>query len=391
MNEPPTLPPPADPARSPSENPDPAPPRWQRLAPLVPALYLIGFVILAGAVIWLWQNPPLPERAAVDPAQVAALGQQTQSLEQRLAKVEQRPAPQPPDLRPLESRIAALEKRSPPDLAPIEARLADLEKRSTPDLAPLEARIAALEQRPQVPADVATKGDLASLASRLDAIAGREDQLASRQQGLETNFGNKLDATDSRVGKLEQDAAGLSGLAGKVDAIDKRLATVEHEAGQIAALADKAGRIGRIQAAQTALDSGQPLGNLPAAPASLTRFANTRPPTEAELRLSFPKAARAAEEASRPSTQGQPFLDRMWTRAQNLVTLREGDHVIVGDPASGIIARARSALQAGDLAGAVSALGALTGPAAQAMADWKSQAQALLDARAALAAMAARS
>jgi hypothetical protein len=384
MNEPPALPPPADPAPPPSENPDPAPPHWQRLAPLIPVLYLVGFVILAGAIIWLWRNPSLPERPAVDPAEVAALSQRVQALEQR-------PTPRPPDLRPLENRIAALEKRTPPDLAPIEAKLAALQQRQTPDLAPLEARIAALEQRPQVPGDVATKGDLASLASRIDAVAGREDQLANRQQGLETNLGNKLDTVDQRLGKLEQDAAGLSGLAGKVDAIDKRLATVEHEAGQIAALADKAGRIGRIQAAQTALDSGQALGELPGAPASLTRFAHSRPPTEAALRLSFPKAARAAEEASRPSTEGQPFLDRMWTRAQDLVTVREGDHVIVGDPASGIIARARSALQAGDLAGAVSALDALTGPAAQAIADWKSQAQALLDARAALAALAARS
>ena len=374
MNEPSALPPPADPARPPPESPDPAPPSWQRLAVLVPALYVRGFVILAGAIIWLWRNPALPERAAVDSAEFAALGQQVQTLEQRLASVEQRPAPpQPPDLRPLETRIATLEKRAAPDLAPI------------------EARIAALEQRPQVPGDVASKGDLANLATRLDAIAGREDQLATRQQGLETNLGNKLDAADSRLGKLEQDAAGLSGLAGKVDAVEKRLAVVEHQAGQIAALADKAGRIGRIQAAQTALDAGQPLGDLPGAPASLARFATARPPTEAQLRLSFPKAARAAEEASRPSGEGKPFLDRMWTRAQDLVTLREGDQVILGDPAAGVIARAKSALLAGDLAGAVAALDALSGPAAQAMAAWKSQAQSLLDARAALAVMAARS
>lgn len=384
MNEPPALPPPANPAPPQSEYPDPAPPHWQRLAPLVPALYLLGFVVLAGAIIWLWRNPALPDRPAVDPAEIAALRQRVQALEQR-------PTPMPADLRPLENRVAALEKRTPPDLAPIESRLAALEQRQVPDLAPLEARIASLEQRPQVPGDVATKGDLANLASRIDAIAGREDQLANRQQGLETNLGNKLDTVDQRLGKLEQDAAGLSGLAGKVDAIDKRLSTVEHKAGQIAALADKAGRIGRIQAAQTALDSGQPLGELPGAPASLTRFTHTRPPTEAELRLSFPKAARAAEEASRPSTQGQPFLDRMWTRAQDLVTVREGDHVILGDPASGVIARAKSALLAGDLAGAVSAVDTLAGPAARAMAEWKSQAQALLDARAALAAMAARS
>src|SRR6185437_14709650 len=57
MNEPSALPPPADPARPPPESPAPAPPSWQRLAVLVPALYVLGFVILAGAIIWLWRNP----------------------------------------------------------------------------------------------------------------------------------------------------------------------------------------------------------------------------------------------------------------------------------------------------------------------------------------------
>lgn len=381
MNDTPALPPP--------ENPEHSAPPW-RWESLVPALCLAGFVVLAGAVIWLWQNPPAPPRPAVDPAEIAALHEQVQALDQRLAQVEQRPAPAPPDLRPLEARIAALEKRSAPDLRPLEDRIAALEKRTAPDLGPIEARIAALEQRPQVPPDIVTRGDLAALASRLDAIAGRADQLANRQQGLETGLGNKLDAVEKRLGTLEHDAAGLSDLAAKVNADDKRLATVEHQAGQIAALADKAGRIGRIQAAQTALDSGQPLGDLPGAPASLTRFAQSRPPTEAALRLSFPAAARAAEAASRPSSRGEPFLDRMWSRAQDLVTLREGDRVILGDPASGVVARARQALLAGDLAGAVAALDALTGAPAQAMAGWKSQAQALLDARSALAAMAAR-
>ena len=70
--------------------------------------------------------------------------------------------------------------------------------------------------------------------------------------------------------------------------------------------------------------------------------------------------------------------------------MREGDRVIVGDPAAGVIARARQALNVGDLHGAVAALDALDGPAAQAMAEWKAKAQSLLDARTALANMAAQ-
>ena len=51
--------------------------------------------------------------------------------------------------------------------------------------------------------------------------------------------------------------------------------------------------------------------------------------------------------------------------------------------------RARAALDAGDLVGAVATVGSLTGPAADAMAGWMMQARALLDARAALADWAA--
>ena len=83
------------------------------------------------------------------------------------------------------------------------------------------------------------------------------------------------------------------------------------------------------------------------------------------------------------------MLARLWAQAQNLVTIREGDNVLVGDPAAGVLDRARTALDAGDLVGAVATVGSLTGPAADAMAGWMMQARALLDARAALADWAA--
>ena len=83
------------------------------------------------------------------------------------------------------------------------------------------------------------------------------------------------------------------------------------------------------------------------------------------------------------------MLDRLWARTQALVTVREGDRVIVGDPASGVLATAQARLDAGDLAGAVAALHRLSGPAAAAIAPWRDQAQAVLAARAALDTMAA--
>ncbi len=330
----------------PSGVPEPTPVEaGSRSAPkrdVVPVLYLAGFIVLAGAIVWLWQNPPLV--TAQPSPEIALLRQQVTGLETRLSKLEQRPAPSipaPPDLRPLAARIAALEARKPPppvDLGPIEAAIADLEKRPVGD---------------------------PSLAARVDALAGRQDALTGR-----------VEATDST-------------LAHRQDTIDARLAPLEKDSSQITALADRAARIARIQAARAALDSGAPLGSLPGASPALARYATAAPPTEAALRLAFPAAAQAALDASRPQVENKPFLDRAWARAQDLVTLRQGDHVILGDPAAGVIARAHAALDAGDLAGAVAALNALSGPAAAATADWKAQAQALLDARKALADMAA--
>jgi hypothetical protein len=321
--------------------PDAAVPAKKR--DVVPALYLLGFVVLAAAIVWLWQNPPIVAPSP-PPPEIAVLQGQVSALEAKVTRLEQRPAPvaQPPaDLAPLTARVAALEARKlppPVDLAPIEAAIAELQKRPIGDPA---------------------------LAARFDALAGRQDALTAR-----------VDAAEGALGHRQ-------------DAVDARLAPLEKNAGQITALADRSARIARIQAAQAALDSGLKLGDLPGAPAALARYATAAPPTEASLRLAFPAVANAAVAASKPAVDDKPFLDRAWAKAQDLVTLRQGDHVILGDPSAGVLARARAALDAGDLAGAVAALNALTGPAAAAVADWKAQAQGLLDARKALGDMAA--
>jgi hypothetical protein len=309
---------------------------------VVPVLYIAGFLVLAAAIVWLWQNPPVVPPPA-PPPELATLRDQVRTLQAQVTRLEQRPAPTipaPPDLGPLAARVAALEARKPPP--PV-------------DLGPLEAAIAALQQRPV--------GDPA-LTARVEAMAGRQDALASRIETTDTTLAHRQDATDAR------------------------LAPIEKSTGQITALADRSARIARIQAAQAALDSGVSLGVLPGAPAALARYATAAPPTEASLRLSYPAAASAALAASKPSVEDKPFLDRAWARAQDLVTLRQGDHVILGDAAAGILARAKAALDAGDLAGTVAALDALSGPPAAAMAGWKAQAQGLLDARKALADMA---
>ena len=245
----------------------------------------------------------------------------------------------------LEQRVTRLEQRpqpQPQDLAPLAARIVALERRGTavPDLAPLEARVAALEQR--------QPSNSAELDTRVAALenAGRTAQ---------AELTHRLEAMESRF------AAGEQAMR----------------------------RVPLVQKAALALAAGQKLGALPGAPAALAQFADAAPPTEASLRLAFPQAARDALAASYPVTEGKPLLARLWARAQDLITIRQGDRVLIGDPAAGVLERARAALDAGDIATAVAELQTLQGGAAQAMAGWLAQARALLDARAALAQWAA--
>ena len=60
---------------------------------------------------------------------------------------------------------------------------------------------------------------------------------------------------------------------------------------------------------------------------------------------------------------------------------------MVGNPSATVLDHAHTALEAGDLAGAVKAVETLQGPPAQAMEEWLGSAKALLSARSALADM----
>lgn len=377
---------------SPDTPSDAAPPERERIEPaptrrrldLLPLVYVLGFFVLAGAIAYLWRNPAATPPTEQEVARLNTVDQQLQALAGRVQRIESRPAPAappaPPDLSPLEARIAALENRPAP---------------STPE--------------------PGTQADLTGVATRLDEIASRQDALASRLTAELGGLGGRIDALEPRLATAERQAGQVGGLADRAGALETRLAdaerqagqvgglverasgletrlaAAERQAGQVAGLVDRAGRLARLQSAIAALDAGQKLGPLPDAPPALARFADAAPPTEAALRLSFPVAADAAHRASQPAiTEDQPLLNRMWTRAQQVVTVRQGERVLLGDPIAGVLALARQRLDAGDLAGTVAALDGLAGPARAAMADWIGQARALLDARAALAQMTAQ-
>ncbi|APH58267.1 Hypothetical protein GbCGDNIH6_2422 [Granulibacter bethesdensis] len=247
------------------------------------------------------------------------------------------------------------------------------------------ARLDTLEHRPAA-RDEATITAVEALTKRVDDITAEQKRFRDLSDSERDRMQAALHILESRLAKLD---AEQQGAVQALQQARERLNAIAGEAGKVTALADRAGRLARLQAASSALGRGEKLGDIPNAPPALTRFAQEAPPTLAALTLSFETVAQHAVEASRPDVSHASFWETVKQKAETLVTIRRGDQVLVGDPAAGVIARARKALDAGDLAGAVRTLDALTGPAAQAVSGWKAQAQALLDAQAALSDMAA--
>ncbi len=80
-----------------------------------------------------------------------------------------------------------------------------------------------------------------------------------------------------------------------------------------ATLTERTARLGRVQAAQLALDAGQPLGDVPGAPPALTRFANAAPPDRGCAAACLPagRTGRARRGAT-ASSDDKPLLARVW-------------------------------------------------------------------------------
>ncbi|WP_368414465.1 hypothetical protein [Falsiroseomonas sp.] len=385
--------PPASPDQPPPAAPASPPGLLRRLDPTVLPI-LAAALVLLGAVAWLLGRP-LPQPGADEAA----------------ARLEA-----------LSGRIAALEDRAPPDLAPLREAAAAAAARAEAanrQAAALEQRLAA---RPAIdPAGFAPRPALEDLAGRVEALAregaatGQQgaQRLAAAEQALAGFAGRvaaneaalaartqSIETQNARLAAMEQAlAARLAALEGQIaqraQAAEQqaaRLAALEGHAQRLAALEGRSARMAALDAVRVALDSGQPLGAalrpLPNPPEALTRFAGTAPPTEAALRLGFEGAARAGRTASEPPA-GTGVLDSAVSRLSGMITVRRGEELLWGDAAGAAIERARRALEAGDLDGALGHLTRLSPPAREAMRGWIGQAEALVAARAALRQLAA--
>jgi hypothetical protein len=339
---------------------------------LLPLLTLAGFIILAGGIVYLWTRPvPLPPMPPMPPDQsgvVAALKSEVSSLQSAVYSLDTR---ERADVAALHEAIANIQTgpaaadQSQPAAAPSSEPAAS----SDAAIDALKAQIVQLQTtqsaQAQVSQSLPSAATVATLSSRVDAVAQKQ--------------GSEADALHQQIADLKTQIGQLNSQAQSLTQSTKALPKLSAQSDHLTQLLH----------AEAALSAGAPLGDIPDAPPALSRFATAAPPTEAALVLSYADAAQAADKAGGPAVDHVGFWRGMWMRVQNLVTVRQGDHVLVGDPTSGVLAHAQRLLVAGDMPGALAVLKTLQGPAAGAMASWIAQAQSLVDARQALAQMAA--
>ena len=308
---------------------------------------ILGGVIAAGAGYGLAQYVPngwpLQDTSALQAA-LTAQQQETAALKAKLAELASGMA----------TGLAALETTSAPDLAPLDTRLTAL-----------ESRLTAIEALP-------TDGSGASSAA-LAAQDAAIKQMQAQLLALQTAAPTVDTAAAEALLKDAQDAA----------------AKIKADAEAVAKTAEARAALGRLQAA---LDSGAAYASaLPAlgqVPEILTNNAETGLPTLAALQDSFPEAARAALEAALRANMGESWSERVTsflrsqTGARSLAP-REGS-----DP-DAILSRAEAALASGDLATALTEIGALPAEAQTALQGWRSTAETRMAAQQAVAGLAA--
>ncbi|MBU6419749.1 MAG: hypothetical protein KGQ79_08500 [Proteobacteria bacterium] len=188
--------------------------------------------------------------------------------------------------------------------------------------------------------------------------------------------------------KLAMLAAQVNAMQGQVASDHGELAAMQASTQDIGKLTARMARLNAVAAASMALAAGEPLGVVPNAPPALAVFADTAPATMAQLRESFPAAARNAEAASLANGGHAGLWANVKLRLEGLITISNGEHVIFGPPAAAALNRMRAALANDDLAAAVAAADTLSPPAQAAMASWLTPARQLLAARQALAGLA---
>ena len=234
-------------------------------------------------------------------------------------------------------------------------------------------RIAALEKQVQALTD--------SLKSRFAALEGGADA-----KGLESALA-ELRAENARLATLTETLGeNVKALEGRLVAAERRTGAQETTmlaVGQLrAALARGTAFAEELRVLETVSSEDEAVAE---AVAKLWPHAFAGVETEAALRARFEQLAPRVLSAEQ-ATAGD-WTGRLLAKLSDVVTVRRIGGEVEGEGSDAVLARTEARLQGGDLAGAVEAMGALQGAAAEAAQPWLAAARARLAADSALTAL----
>jgi uroporphyrinogen-III synthase len=273
------------------------------------------------------------------------------------------------------------------DYAALAARVAEIEKRPAPSGGPLDAirsRVAASAQR----------------LDRLEAEAGGLSASVAAAQSELQRLGQRRDAADAQsAGTAEE----LQKIRQQLARLDKLAADLGDRVGRLEARLQAEGSAGRTGPAlllsllqlREAVEAGRPFAaeydgfaalvrdqpDLAAAAVPLAAAAQGGVLSRAALGQGLAELADRLRMAEAPPGEAG-WWEEAVSRLRGLVTVRH-----IGSSQSGpeaAVERAQSALAAGDLSGAIAAVGALSGRDAEPAQQWLKAARARLAAEAAL-------
>ncbi len=235
--------------------------------------------------------------------------------------------------------------------------------------------------------------------TRLAELTARLDEIEQTVTGLE-DPAERLSELDSRLDAAEQGVAALpaleSRLSAQLAALSETIPTGPSEdagdAAMFLALLQLREALSGSGAFETELALVDGLAaedaELKAALAPLSERAASGIAGLPGLRVSFDAMASNVVAAARGGEEDD-WIAKTVRKVSEAVTIRPVG-LVEGDDAGAVLARAEVKLDAGDLAGAVAELDALSGSAAEGAAAWRQEAEARLEAQKALSLLAAR-
>ena len=340
-------------------------------------------VVLAGALISLPFWPPhLRDMWRGQSAPPPTSGIDVQALRADLATVAN--AAVDSARRDLTARLDDLEKRLRAVSATVAERPSGPAAPGAPDpaIADLRGRLEALEKRPAE----AAPSTAAPAAPAVDAEKEKEIALLTREIAT---LRSSMSALDQAVATQRDQAKALSDAVGAKSGNEQKALTAARAAAVIGVAARLSGSIEAGIPFAGDLNLLMPLiqgdARLSEISASLQPYAQTGVASRATLEAEFPAVAKAAmaEDLSDDS-----YGSRLVGKLRGLVSLRRvGD--VPGDTTEAKLARAETALHAGDLAKAVDLVKSLPAQTSRATAAWLGKAEAHLAARRGLDQLAA--